>query len=112
MGASRSTRAARPGTPPLRASRGGAPKLWPDTETTTEREDLADVIGVVIGDQQELAQPGLTGAVRNGREEIDFPVRRQPLQRLAIAPVARDRGGPRRRVARPRRLRPVVVRPF
>ena len=60
-------------------------RLRPDAKAPAERDDLADVIRVVVGDQQNLAQVRLTGAVRNGRVQIDLRAHREALQRRPIA---------------------------
>src|SRR6185369_8936636 len=66
----------------------------------------------MIGGQQDLAQVGLSSAVRNRREQIALRVGGEALKRLAIAAIGGNRLRPRRRAARRRRRRPVVVRPL
>ena len=69
-----------------------------------EMKRLAEVIGVVIDHQQQLAEIRLAGSMRDAREEVDVGVCGQLLQRVAIAAQRGDallpgrfrrRGGPR-----------------
>jgi gluconate 2-dehydrogenase gamma chain len=64
--------------------------LAPDAQLPSERDNLADMIGSVVGDEQQLAQVGLARAMRDRGDEIDLRVRRQPLERLAILADRRD----------------------
>jgi len=80
-----------------------AARSFPDAELTAQRDDLADMIRGVVGDEQDFAQIGLSRAVRNRLKEIDAGIRRKPLQRLQVAVVAGDRPGPGVGVARRRR---------
>ena len=86
--------------------------LLPDAELAAKRDDLPDVVRGVIGGEEEFAQIGLIGAVRNRGDELDLRARGEPLERLAVAPELRNRFGPGRAVRRRRRLRPVGVRPL
>ena len=60
----------------------------PGAEQPAHHDQLAHVVGGVVDDQQDLAQVGLTGAVRDRGQQMDVPVRGEALQRPAIAAVA------------------------
>ena len=44
--------------------------LLPGAEKAADQDHLAQVIGVVVGDEQRFTKNGLPGAVRDAREEI------------------------------------------
>ena len=45
--------------------------LGPAGEETADKDELADVVGVVVSEQESLAEERLVVGVRDGREEID-----------------------------------------
>src|SRR4029077_9310472 len=44
--------------------------LAPSPDQAAQQHKLAEVVGIVIGEEQGFAQDGLTGAVRDGRGKI------------------------------------------
>ncbi len=65
------------------------PKLLP------HEHELADVIRGVVGDEHQLPQVGLPGAVRNAGRQIYLRIGGQLLQRLPVGDEPRDARHPR-----------------
>src|SRR5438034_761404 len=86
--------------------------LPPRAEEPPHRNELADVIRVVIEHEYQLAQIRLARAVRDLREQIHLRVGGQPLQRSQIAAKRRDAGVPRRAIGRRLAARPIMFRPL
>ena len=51
--------------------------LFPGAEKAADQDHLAQVIGVVVSDEQRFTKNGLPGAVRDAREEISLGIRQQ-----------------------------------
>src|SRR5262245_9823873 len=86
--------------------------LLPDTECSSDSNQLAEMIRVVINDQQQGSKIRLRPlAGRDLGEQVDLDVFSQPLQRFAIGLEALYARVPDRRVRRSRAARPVVVGP-
>jgi hypothetical protein len=75
-------------------------------------DQFAEVVGIVVDDEDQLAQIGLTRAVRDAGEQIDFGIRGETLQRLEIAVERSDSGIPSAVRGRRGVCRPVVVGPL
>src|SRR5207244_5675030 len=99
------------GSPPVKLATVGGKTLpgLPVAEALPNQHQLTDVVGVVIGHQEQLAQVCLSLAVGDAREEVDGGVFGQLLQGVAVAAERGQafRPGPRRR--RGRLPGPVVV---
>ena len=81
----------------------------PGTEQSSHRDELAEVVRVVIGDKKGFTQNRLTLAVRNRLEQVSFRIGNQVLHRLKIGPVRGDRPFPSIRIRRCIALWPVAV---
>ncbi len=57
----------------------------PGAEQAPHRDQLPDVIGIVVGHQEQLPQEGLPAAVRDRGEQVGGGVERQGPKRLAVA---------------------------
>jgi len=86
--------------------------LCPRSKRAADRDDLAEVIGVVIGDEEKRAEAGLVALARRDQRVEIRGLARQLLELLAFAREGRNRLVPRGRVRRRGMLGPVVVRPF
>src|SRR5205823_10358087 len=71
----------------LKPETGHAPSLLglPRAQQLPEQHQLPNVISVVVGNEQHLAQNGLTTAMRNAGEQITVGVRDQVFHRLQIS---------------------------
>jgi hypothetical protein len=89
------------------------PRLFrrPYSQGAPDEYQLTYVVGVVVGDEQQLAQVSLPRAMGNACEEIQSGVLGQPLQLLALPSKSRDAFIPRRCLRRGRARRPVILRP-
>src|SRR5438445_246952 len=58
---------------------------FPRAQQLPEQHQLPNVIGVVVGNEQRLAQDRLTTAMRNAGEQISIGVRDQIFHRLQIS---------------------------
>lgn len=56
----------------------------PGSQRLPHHDQLADVIGVVVGNEQGLTQQRLSGAVRNGREQVLLGISNQLAHRLQV----------------------------
>src|SRR3979490_3632301 len=56
----------------------------PRAEKPANKNNLAEVIGIVIGDKKNFAKNGLSRAVRNSGEKICLWIRRQLLHRRQV----------------------------
>src|SRR5688500_594034 len=63
---------------------GQAGGLLPVPEEASHQHHLADVVGVVVRDQEQLAEVRLAGALRNPREHVDGLVCGQLAHGFAI----------------------------
>jgi ubiquinone/menaquinone biosynthesis C-methylase UbiE len=85
----------------------------PDAERPAQRDQLAEMIRVVIGDEQDRAQVRLLPlAGRDCGEQIHLSVADQQVQLLAIGLEIRNALVPRRRARWRGTLRPVILRPL
>jgi len=84
--------------------------LVPSAEDAPEEHGFAQVIGVVIGHKQSLAQDGLTVPVRNFGEQINGLIRHQLAHGLEIRAKGLETPVPRRFVGRCRRAGPIALR--
>ena len=71
------------------------PWLFPRAEQASHGHELADMVRVVIDDEQQLAQVGLARSVWNLRKWINTRIVCQLLQRLAVAAERSDAFVPR-----------------
>jgi formyl-CoA transferase len=83
----------------------------PGAHDLAEDRELADVVGVVLGDDQELADVGVLGRIGQRRAQRHAGIARDLLERGAVAPERGHRLLPGLRVGLRVLVRPVVVRP-
>src|SRR5579862_186211 len=84
--------------------------LIPCAQNATQKNQLADMISVVIDGEQRLTENRLPIAVRNFRKEIDSLIIYQIAKRFAIRPKCSSAFLPSLRVRRLRRFRPIATR--
>src|SRR5262249_10964640 len=84
----------------------------PIAEKLADLHDLAEMVGVMIGDQKNLAQVRATFSVRDHRGEISAFFLHEPYDGFQVGEKGGDRSGPllRRRALLLRR--PITTRPF
>src|SRR2546422_158545 len=85
---------------------------FPSAEQASQQHELSQVIGVVVGEHERLAQYGLSGAVRDPGQEIGRGVAYQALHRAEVVLHLGDALVPRRGVGRRVPLGPVARRPL
>lgn len=81
-------------------------------ENTTQNQEFAQVVGVVVGDEEGFAEDGLAGAVRERREEVRVFVLHEFDHGVEIGVEGFDRVVPGFGVGRRGRFWPVAGRPI
>src|SRR5271168_768278 len=64
--------------------------FWPGAEQAAHKDELAEVVGIVVCREQGLAQDGLAGAVRDAREQVRFRVGDEFAHGFAVAEEGAD----------------------
>src|SRR5262245_50164228 len=69
--------------------------VGPGAEGTADNNQLSQMVGVVVGNEESLSQDGLSVALRNRREQVRGRVSDQILHRLQIRTESLDASVPR-----------------
>src|SRR5439155_20673450 len=81
---------------------------WPSTEDPSQHDQLSQVVGVMVCDEQRLAQDGLAIAVRDSGEQIGCWVGHQVLHRLEVRAEGAEASVPGGRIGWPVAFGPVA----